>query len=127
MTVTMAVLALIVACLPRFAPGSNGQGQVHLDDEVPLRYDPEALSQFWSKRPVPVMQRSAEVVSKFSGFLVEIFMDARTGRWESNMAHRAAQLRKMVETMGATCVKVRRCKAGGRMCLLGGCCRLALG
>lgn len=109
MTVTMAVLALIVACLPRLAPGSGGQGQVVLDDEVPLRYDPEALSHYWSKRPVPVMQRSAEVVSKFSGFLLEIFMDARTGRWETNMPQRAAELRRMVESMGATCVKVSCC------------------
>ena len=102
----MGVIALVLACIPR---GSDlqGAGGSASGDEPPARYDPVALSAYFAKRPARVVARAAEVVSKLVGFLLAIFVDARTGHWESSMPARAKEIRKIIESMGATSIKVR--------------------
>lgn len=101
----MGVIALVLACIPRGSDlkGSGGASS----DEPPARYDPVALSAYFAKRPARVVARAAEVVSKLVGFLLAIFVDARTGQWESKMPARAKEIRKIIESMGATSIKVR--------------------
>ncbi len=107
-TIGMALMAVIVACIPWTLAAIPSSQNLHTgqEDQVPLRYSSAELSVYWSKRPVAVIQRSAEVVSKLVGFLVLIIGDAQTGRWTEMMPERAKQLRKTVEGLGATCVKV---------------------
>ncbi|GAX83432.1 hypothetical protein CEUSTIGMA_g10857.t1 [Chlamydomonas eustigma] len=101
--ITMGVIALVLACVPK---GTDLQQKGASDDLPPARYDPEALAAYFSKRPIQVVVRASEVVSKLVGFLLSIFADAKTGRWESSMAARAKELRQIVESMGATSIKI---------------------
>ena len=106
----MGIIAVILACLPRGGDpkhsSSNGQPQ----DQPPARYDPVALSAYFAKRPAQVVQRASEIISKLVGFLLVIMVDAQTGQWNAKMPARAKELRKVIESMGATSIKVReRC------------------
>lgn len=108
-TLTMGVIALILACIPRAADLKSAQNPINHggdDENVPLRYNQVELAEYWSKRPIVVMQRSTQVVSSLVGFTMAIIFDAKTGQWEKRMPERAAQLRKIVEGLGATCIKI---------------------
>lgn len=61
---------------------------------------------YWSKRPIIVARRSAEVGGQLSRFLVTLLADAQTGQWEARMPQRARELRRIIEGLGATCVKI---------------------
>ncbi|KAG1666030.1 hypothetical protein FOA52_006904 [Chlamydomonas sp. UWO 241] len=76
------------------------------EEAVPVRYSPNDLAAYWSKRPLTVVRRSGEVVTKLVGFLIAIIADSKTGVWESRMPSRAAELRVIVEGLGATCIKI---------------------
>mmetsp|Transcript_16307 Transcript_16307/g.35263 ORF Transcript_16307/g.35263 Transcript_16307/m.35263 type:complete len:1034 (+) Transcript_16307:166-3267(+) len=103
--VTMAVLALIIASIPRGNDLSrNGEGNP--GDSLPLRYNVEELSQYFSRRPLAVLQRNAVVVSKLGGFLITILADWRLGQWEQKMPERARTVRKIVEDLGPTYIKI---------------------
>ena len=105
-TLTMGIVVLILACLPRGSDGRKGSGTT--TDSPPARYDPEALSAYFAKRPLAVVQRASEIVSKMVGFLLSIMVDAQTGQWHTKMPARAKELRKVIESMGATSIKVCR-------------------
>ena len=103
----MGIIVLILACLPRGSDAKKGgSGAAAATDGPPARYDPEALSAYFAKRPLAVVQRATEIISKMVGFLLSIMMDAQTGQWEAKMPSRAKELRKIIESMGATSIKV---------------------
>ena len=108
-TLTMGVIALILACIPRGADLKAAHNPINHggdDENVPLRYNQAELAEYWSKRPIVVMQRSTEVITSLVGFTMAIIFDAKTGQWNKRMPERAAQLRKIVEGLGATCIKI---------------------
>jgi hypothetical protein len=90
----LALIAMIVASIPR-QDWRAGLREPPPDDVVPLRYDVPALTAYFSRRPMVVLRRNAEVVSKLSGFCLAILADWRLGYWESNMPQRGVQIRQV--------------------------------
>jgi len=101
--VSLGLVAMLVASVPR-ARGAEAEGAV--EDAVPAVYSPDSLSAYWSSRPLMVARRSAEVGGKLGGFLVRVLGDAQLGQAEARMPQRAAELRRIIEALGATPVKI---------------------
>ena len=40
------------------------------------------------------------------GFLLSIMLDAQTGQWQAKMPQRAKEFRKIIESLGATSIKI---------------------
>jgi hypothetical protein len=106
MKVTLAVMALIMASMPRGGEPSSTQPDA-FDGTLPARYDPDAISAYFNQRPMMVMQRNAIVVSKLTTFAVKLLADWRSGQFEANMPQRARELRGIVESLGPAYIKVR--------------------
>lgn len=106
MKVTLAVMALIMASMPRGGEHSSTQPDGY-DGTLPARYDPDAISAYFNQRPMMVMQRNAIVVSKLTSFAVKVLADWRSGQFEANMPQRAKELRGIVESLGPAYIKVR--------------------
>eukprot|EP00798_Chlamydomonas_sp_ICE-L_P030592 gene30592-35603_t len=106
--VSMAAVAAIVASIPKegWEKRQSSANPKPVDDEViPLRYDPQGLAKYFSRRPVAVLQRNAEVIKYFVAFVGSLNIDARTGMWEKNMPARARWLRLIAEDLGPTYIK----------------------
>ncbi|KAL6755745.1 eyespot assembly protein [Haematococcus lacustris] len=102
MQFAMALVALLVASVPRNAASANTTDV----DALPLRYDPAALRSYYSKHPVMVLQRNSEVVSQLVTFCVAILADWRLGKWEANMPARAQWSREIIQAMGPAFIKI---------------------
>lgn len=71
------------------------------DSELPLVYDPEAISDYWSVRPTSVVSRVLQLTSISSQFLTGIAWDIATGKLKENEVKRAIQIRRIVTSLGA--------------------------
>ena len=105
-TLAMGLIAVILACIPRGSDLKAAKGSPQSPDQPPARYDPELLSAYFAKRPMQVVRRASEIISKLVGFMLVIMVDAQTGQWNAKMPARAKELRKIIESMGATAIKV---------------------
>eukprot|EP00798_Chlamydomonas_sp_ICE-L_P022750 gene22750-29917_t len=104
---SLAAIAVIVASVPRAdykAPAATSMAE-GLKDEVPLRYSPDDLADYFSRRPVIVVQRNAVVAKHFCVFVGSLLLDSKTGVWEKNMASRAKWLREIAEELGPAYIK----------------------
>lgn len=70
------------------------------DAELPLVYDPEAISDYWSVRPTSVVSRILQLTSISSQFLTGIAWDIATGKLKENEVKRAIQIRRIVTSLG---------------------------
>lgn len=70
------------------------------DLQLPLVYDPEAISDYWSVRPTSVVSRILQLTSISSQFLTGIAWDLATGKLKENEVQRAIQIRKIVTSLG---------------------------
>eukprot|EP00798_Chlamydomonas_sp_ICE-L_P016541 gene16541-22770_t len=111
---SLAAVALIVASLPKDDWNKRNNNDKNPTDpkasegpkdEVPLRYDPAELADYFSRRPVAVVQRNAVVAKYFCSFVGTVMLDARTGQWEKMMPERARWLRLIAEDLGPTYIK----------------------
>jgi predicted unusual protein kinase regulating ubiquinone biosynthesis (AarF/ABC1/UbiB family) len=71
-----------------------------------LEYDPLAIAQYYQKRPLKVLQRQLDIVTKLAKFGLSIWWDRRTGRVAKNQPLRAEQLRQMLTELGPAFIKV---------------------
>ncbi len=67
-------------------------------------YDPEAIAQYYRRRPLKVLSRALEVIWSFIGFVLGLLWD----RWrkQTHTPQRAEQLRRILTKLGPTYIKV---------------------
>ncbi len=70
------------------------------------RYDPQAISSYYNRRPWLVIWRAVTIVWLFGGFLVGLLIDRSIGNTEANKNQRANQLREILTQLGPTFIKV---------------------
>ena len=86
--------------LHRFPTARAVQVEVGKDEDfLPLVYEPERIAQFWSRRPVAVATRVAQLLSIGSGFLSGLLWDLATGSFARNeVSPSSASKRSVVPT-----------------------------
>ena len=87
-------------------PVSNAQRRAASRSGAPLRYDPEASARKFSRDPVRVVARAAEIAQSLSSFAVAAALDYRRGTMEVNARKRAEELRGKLTRLGPAFVKV---------------------
>lgn len=75
-------------------------------DSDTLRYDPEAITAFYSKRPLLVWKRRLSVLWTFLLFSFSLWWDKRTGKAAKNERQRAIWLRDILTNLGPAFIKV---------------------
>ncbi|NEO53605.1 MAG: AarF/ABC1/UbiB kinase family protein [Okeania sp. SIO3B5] len=71
-----------------------------------LRYDPEAITALYSKRPLPVWKRRISVLWTFLSFAFSLWLDKITGNATKNEPKRAIRLREILTNLGPAFIKV---------------------
>uniref|UniRef100_A0A7S3K780 Protein kinase domain-containing protein n=1 Tax=Aureoumbra lagunensis TaxID=44058 RepID=A0A7S3K780_9STRA len=76
------------------------------DSELPMRYDPQALKDYFNKRPGAVAKRITQIGSTSFGLLLGLFQDFISGNVEKAQVKRAAELRKVLVSLGPFFIKL---------------------
>ena len=76
------------------------------EEAITLRYDPEAIADFYRHRPLEVWSRRLSVVWIFVTFALSLWTDRKTGSVEKNQLKRAARLREILTLLGPAFIKV---------------------
>ena len=71
-----------------------------------LRYDPEAITAFYSKRPLEVWKRRISILWTFLSFSFSLWLDKVTGKATKNERKRAIWLREILTNLGPAFIKV---------------------
>jgi len=90
---------------PNLASSTNSASYGEVG-ELPLVYDPEAIADYWSLRPVAVVKRVTQIFAKSSPFLAKLVASAVTGQLEANDAQLAAELRNIATSLGPAYIKL---------------------
>ena len=75
-------------------------------DELPLVYEPDAISRFWARRPLAVAQRIFQLLSISGSFLSSLLFDALNGRLSETEVARARDIREIVTSLGPAYIKL---------------------
>ncbi|CAM6084874.1 unnamed protein product [Calypogeia fissa] len=75
-------------------------------EDLPLRYDPEAIAAFFKKRPMDIAVRSLKIMVECSALTVSILFDMSSGRAQENERRRAVQLVDLITRLGPTAIKI---------------------
>ncbi|MCL2924138.1 MAG: AarF/ABC1/UbiB kinase family protein [Trichodesmium sp. MAG_R04] len=97
----------------------EGTQVINIDPEIPksqnppetleddtLRYDPEKIEAFYSKRPLQVWKRRISILWTFMLFGVKLWLDKVTGNSTKNETKRAISLREILTNFGPAFIKV---------------------
>ena len=77
-------------------------------DTLKTDYDPKALREFFSKRPLTVINRIAQVAGVGGGWVLSNVMDKILGRSSPDLeVQRAGELRDVITSLGPFYIKVR--------------------
>jgi aarF domain-containing kinase len=76
------------------------------DDTLPLLFEPERLKAYFSKRPMAVFTRVAQIASKSSALAIGVAWDWATGNKEDIEVRRAADLRRTIISLGPFFIKL---------------------
>ena len=91
-----------------FTMGSDGSSTRLEGNELPVRYDPEAIEAYFQKRPKEIYSRLIQVVFEFSSFAVDLIIDKVSGTVKENEKVRAKELVDLITKLGPTSIKVYR-------------------
>lgn len=84
-----------------------GEELVDGDTGLPYIYDPDALAQYFSKKPLVIMRRIAQVLSVGGGFLFNVSMDALLNKSSPDLeVQRAGELRDLITSLGPFYIKL---------------------
>ncbi|KAK9804220.1 hypothetical protein WJX72_001850 [[Myrmecia] bisecta] len=75
-------------------------------EQLPLHYDPTAISDYWSRRPVSVIRRFLQLLGISGGFFSRFFWDLANGRLQETEVARAIDLRNIVTSLGPAYIKL---------------------
>ena len=70
------------------------------------RYNPQAIADYYNKRPWLVIWRALTVIGLFVGLGIGLLLDRSIGHAEINRSARAGQLRDILTQLGPTYIKV---------------------
>ena len=87
-------------------PTTDAQRRAAMRSQSPLRYAPEASAAKFTKDPVRVAARAADIATSLSSFAVSVALDYQRGTVEENARKRAAELREKLTRLGPAFVKV---------------------
>jgi predicted unusual protein kinase regulating ubiquinone biosynthesis (AarF/ABC1/UbiB family) len=76
------------------------------DLQLPLTYDPAAISDYWGVRPVSVISRVLQLGFISSDFLSRLLWDVAFGQVKKNEVKRAIQIRNIVTSLGPAYIKL---------------------
>ncbi|NEQ95901.1 MAG: AarF/ABC1/UbiB kinase family protein [Cyanothece sp. SIO2G6] len=75
-------------------------------DTDPVRYDPEAITQYYGDRPLEVWGRVFSIFWPMLAFALSIVWDRQIGRLKANQGKRAIQMRELITRLGPAYIKV---------------------
>ncbi len=75
-------------------------------DGIPLRYDPEAIAEYYSTRPLQVFWRAVSVFVPMFWYFFGIWRDGRQGKKVAEQRDRAVQLRELLTQLGPAFIKI---------------------
>lgn len=75
-------------------------------DSLPLAYEPQAIADYWERRPVAVFSRIVQLLSISSNFLGSLALDALRGDLGKNEVQRAIEIRNIVTSLGPAYIKI---------------------
>lgn len=106
--IILPIIAGVTALIALIAKvgSSPFQGEEDDCDALTTLYNPEMLAQFWERRPVAVMQRSAQLAAEALSFGTGLLVDIAGGNLKRNSPKRARQLRLLIERLGPAYIKV---------------------
>ena len=90
----------------------NARGQQRVvemregEKDLPTTYDPDALADYFGKRPGAVFSRVLQVASTSASYLTGLAWDAARGKLEEAEVARAAQLRRTIVSLGPFYIKL---------------------
>jgi predicted unusual protein kinase regulating ubiquinone biosynthesis (AarF/ABC1/UbiB family) len=92
---------------PTLTSSTDGDLSMQADGEIlALRYDPEAIAQYYLNRPFQVWQRWMDISTTLLRFRTALWWDKQTGQADRNQPLRAAQLRELLTELGPAFIKV---------------------
>jgi predicted unusual protein kinase regulating ubiquinone biosynthesis (AarF/ABC1/UbiB family) len=87
-------------------PMAQSGAVVELEAAQSMRYDPQAIAQYYGRRPLQVVGRLLGILLPLMNFGLSLWWDKNRGRLESNQPRRAVQLREMLTKLGPAYIKV---------------------
>lgn len=82
------------------------QDYLHSQPKTSLRYDPQAIANYYRYRPWQVIWRGLVVAWLFGNFVLHLLLDRWTRQEEKNKIKRAQELRRILTKLGPTFIKV---------------------
>ncbi|EFJ15382.1 hypothetical protein SELMODRAFT_118439 [Selaginella moellendorffii] len=76
------------------------------EDELSVRYDPDAISSYFQARPFRVIARVLAVASECSLFILSIVLDKTLDKSRENERRRAAEFLLLITKLGPTAIKI---------------------
>jgi aarF domain-containing kinase len=73
---------------------------------LPLEYDPAAIADYWSVRPVSVVSRILQLSFISGSFMARLVWDYLTGQLKANEVARAIEIRNIVTSLGPAYIKL---------------------
>ena len=80
--------------------------ELTLTSDKSLKYDAKTIASYYRFRPWQVIWRAIAVIWLFGNFILHLYLDKLTNKEEINQPKRAAELRKIITTLGPTYIKV---------------------
>ncbi|MBD2394495.1 AarF/ABC1/UbiB kinase family protein [Cyanobacterium aponinum FACHB-4101] len=78
----------------------------NLENDSLLRYSPDAIAQYYNRRPWLAMWRGLKIITYFGIFIIQLILDKWFNLEEKNKLKRAEQIRKILTKLGPTFIKV---------------------
>jgi len=89
-----------------FVSAITPEEKVYGDDSLPMRYDLEQISQYYSRRPFERASRTFTILSKFGRWAVGYYTDKVTGNETRNERMRAKQMVDIISDLGPAFIKI---------------------
>ncbi|GAB4315909.1 MAG: AarF/ABC1/UbiB kinase family protein [Geminocystis sp.] len=78
----------------------------NLENDSLLRYSPDAIAQYYNRRPWLAIWRGLKIITYFGIFIIQLILDKWFNLEEKNKLKRAEQIRKILTKLGPTFIKV---------------------
>jgi predicted unusual protein kinase regulating ubiquinone biosynthesis (AarF/ABC1/UbiB family) len=75
-------------------------------DDSLLRYDPIAIAEYYSSRPLQVFARFINIFLPMISFALGIWLDKQTNNSQQNLGKRAIQMRRLLTKLGPAYIKI---------------------
>lgn len=91
---------------PAVRPRRPPQSPPKQDPFEGMDYDPDAIADYYRRRPIQVIWRFLSILWPLGLFLVRVWLDRRSGKFQARERLRAQQLRELLTDLGPAYVKI---------------------